>query len=99
MVFDAELHCGSSIRGYDDERQLTDARVASVHQKSAVRGEIWEHCPARRRLRLRPRYVVRNITSATRGLTDTLGPACTFASRMQHAEDRECLSNGGLNPL
>lgn len=32
-------------------------------------------------------------------LTDTLGPVCTFASRMQHAEDREHLGNDGLKPL
>ena len=30
------------------------------------------------------------------GLTDTLGLKCTFASRMQHAEDREHPGNDGL---
>ena len=30
------------------------------------------------------------------GLTNILGPICTFASRMQHAEDREYLGNDGL---
>ena len=29
---------------------------------------------------------------------DVLGPICTFASRMQHAEDRECLGDDGLRP-
>ena len=30
------------------------------------------------------------------GLTNVLGPTCTFASRMQHTEDREWLDNDGL---
>jgi len=47
MVLDPEPHCGSLIRGDDDE-QLMDRHAAGVHQKSTICGESWEDVPTRR---------------------------------------------------
>lgn len=95
MVWDPEPHCGLSIQ---DDNKNNNSRMCTQRvfiKNPQFAGKFGNMAQLGGDFILGPGALRAEYCFSHLGLTDLLGPICTFASRMQHAEDREYLGNDG----